>query len=174
MSITLASAITIVRMWTRAYTLGMEREPRDARRGEIESDLWEFHEDARLRGASPEGIAMHMLLRLVLGVRNDLFWRAEQARAPRYIVGDALWATAAASLVFVWWLASALQALEPPPALRTGGINVMRLLYPIRPVPEVPPAPPTPREFARLSRGYYRLHPALPPPPPPPPQPAWR
>lgn len=114
-----------------------------------------------------------MLLRLVFGVGGDLLWRAEQARAAPRVFRDALWATAAASLVFVWWLASSLQALEPPPRFRTGGINVVRLLYPIRPLPDVPPAPPMPREFARLSRGYHRVHPQLPPPPPPP-QPAWR
>jgi len=171
MSITLASAILIVRAWTRLYTSGMAPAIRDARRAEIDSDLWEFHEDARRRGGTPALIAVHMLLRLVLGVRNDLFWRAEHARVAPRIFREALWATAAASIVFVWWLASSLQALEPPPTLRTGGINVMRLLYPLKPVADVPPAPPMPREFARLRNGYYRLHPP-PPPPPPPPNPA--
>src|SRR5439155_27320100 len=107
---------------------------------------------------------------------NDLFWRAGHAHVAPRIFREALWATAAASIVFVWWLASSLQALEPPPQFRTGSINVMRLLYPLQPIQNVPAAPPPPREFARLSRGYYRLHPAPPPPPPPPPprQPAWR
>ncbi len=174
MSITLASAILIVRAWTRTYTAGMDPGARDARRAEIESDLWEFHEDARRRGASPLGIAAHMLLRLVLGIRNDLFWRAEHARVPHRIFREALWATAVASIVFVWWLASSLQALEPPPSLRTGGIDVMRLLYPLRPIADVPPAPPMPREFARLRNGF-KLRPRLPPPPPPPPpDSAWR
>jgi hypothetical protein len=171
MSVTLASAIAIVRLWTRAYTLGMESEPRDARRAEIESDLWEYHEDARRRGASPEAIALHMLLRLVLGVRHDLFWRAEQARLSQHIVREALWATAVASIAFVWWLASAVQALEPPPQIRTGGINVFRLIYTNRPAASLPPAPPMPREFAQLRNGYHAMRPL---PPPPPPEPAWR
>src|SRR5436190_2298052 len=153
MSITLASAILVVRAWTRLYTSGMAPEIRDARRAEIDSDLWEFHEDARRRGAAPSVIAVHMLLRLVLGVRNDLFWRAEHAHVAPRIFREALWATAAASIVFVWWLASSLQALEPPPQFRTGSINVMRLLYPLQPIQNVPAAPPPPREFARLSRG---------------------
>jgi len=111
MSPTLAAAIGSVRAWTRLYTAGMDPGARDARRAEIDSDLWEFHEDARRAGATPMLIAMHMLLRLVLGVRNDLFWRAEHARVPARIFREALWATAAASIVFVWWLASSLQAL---------------------------------------------------------------
>ena len=54
MSITLASAILVVRAWTRLYTSGMAPEIRDARRAEIDSDLWEFHEDARRRSVVSE------------------------------------------------------------------------------------------------------------------------
>jgi len=61
----LFSAIALVRGWTRLYTSGMEPGSRNGRRAEIESDLWEFHEDARRRRYSPAGIAAHMLLRLV-------------------------------------------------------------------------------------------------------------
>jgi hypothetical protein len=172
MSLTLATAIALVRQWTRLYTLRMEPALRHARRAEIESDLWELHEDARRHGATPMLITVHMLLRLVLGMRNDLLWRAEHAHVPRRVVQEALWATAAASVVFVWWLASTLQALEPPQRLQTGGINVVRLLYPIRPFASVPPLPPPPIEFARL-RAEFILRPP-PPPPPPPPKPAWR
>ncbi len=171
MSLLLASAIALVRVWTRLYTLGMDPAQRDARRAEIHSDLWELHEDARRRGATPALIALHMLLRLLLGMRHDLFWRAEHAHLPRRVVQEALWATAVASVAFVWWLASTLQALEPPPRLQTGGINVLRLLYPIRPIASVPPLPPTPVVFVRAE---FVVRPPPPPPPPPPPEPPWR
>jgi hypothetical protein len=163
----------------------MDRAVRDARRAEIESDLWESHEDLRRRGYPPSLIALHMLARLVLGALADLGWRAEHARFAHRIVQDALWAAAVASIVFVWWLASTLQALEPPERLRTGGIDVMRLIYPFPAIANVPHLPPPPREFARLStkalivrvpppHEFMRLSAKelivrLPPPPPPPP-----
>jgi hypothetical protein len=105
-------------------------------------------------------------------MRHDLLWRAEHAQLPRRVVQEALWATAVASVAFVWWLASTLQALEPPQRLQTGGINVLRLLYPIRPIASVPPLPPTPVAFLRV-RDEFLLRPP-PPPPPPPPEPPWR
>jgi hypothetical protein len=80
MTATLAGALGLVRGWTRLYTSRLAPALRDARRAEIESDLWEFHEDARRRGATPTGIAVHMLLRLLLGIRHDLLWRAEHDR----------------------------------------------------------------------------------------------
>jgi hypothetical protein len=172
MSATLAFAIGSVRAWTWIYTSGMDPATRDDRRAEIESDLWEFHEDARRGGATPIAIAAHMLLRLVLGVGSDLLWRAEQARLPQQIARHALWVTAAASVALVWWLASAVQALEPPQL--GSGINVFRLVYPSRPVFSRPPAPPMPREFARLRNGFRIPRRLPPPPPPPPPEPAWR
>jgi hypothetical protein len=56
--------------------------------------------------------------------------------------------------------------------MQTGGIDVVRLLYPIRPLASVPPLPPMPIEFVRLrTHVIVRLPP---PPPPPPPKPAWR
>jgi hypothetical protein len=164
MTIALGAALATVRGWTRLYTTRMEPALRDARRAEIESDLWELHEDARRRGASPTLIAIHMLLRLVLGIADDLAWRAEHIRVPPRILQEALWAGAVASLVFVWWLASTLQAVAPhAPA---DGINVVRLLYPVHPVASVPPLPAPPIEFARMASDYVMR----PPPPPPPPK----
>jgi hypothetical protein len=135
MTITLALALRIVRWWTWIYTARMPAAARDARRDEIDSDLWEMHEDARRRGASPTRIAIHMLLRLALGAPDDLLWRAEQLRVRPRVVREALWAGAAASLLFVWWLASALHSVD---RYRVDGINVVRVLYPVRAVPSVP------------------------------------
>ncbi len=167
MSPPLAAALAVVRGWTRAYTAGLPPTLRDARRAEIESDLWEFHEATRRSGYTPSMIAVHMLARLVLGVVQDIAWRAEQVSFPHRIVQDALWAAAVLSIASIWWLASTLQALDPPPNLRSDGINVARLLYPIRPLAAVPPLPPAPRGFVLLTRSA--AHRRLPPPPPPPP-----
>lgn len=160
MSRTLAAALAIVRGWTRLYTAHLDPPARDARRAEIESDLWELHEDARRRGASPEEIGVQMLLRLVLGFVDDVAWRAEQVSVPPHIVKQALWAAAVASIAFVWYLASAVQAIDSP---YRDGINVLRLLYPMRAVVSVA-TPPAPRiVFVKLAN--ERFHP-----PPPPPQ----
>jgi len=164
MTITLAAALAIVRGWTRVYTARMDPPLRDARRAEIESDLWELHEDARRRGAPPTMIAVHMLLRLALGAADDLAWRAEHIRLTPRIVQDALWAGAIASVVLVWWLASTLQRVAPRE--QPDGINVVRLLYPTRPIGGVPSPPPPPNTFTRLV--HVSL---LRPPPPPPPMP---
>ena len=161
MSLTLAAAIAIVRGWTRLYTARLDRSARDTRRAEIESDLWELHEDARRRGASPEAIAVHMLLRLVCGLVDDVAWRAEQVRVPPHIVKQALWAAAVASIAFVWYLAWAVQGIESP---HGDGINVLRLLYPMRPVVNVVTPPP---RIIFVKVANERFHP---PPPPPSPQ----
>ena len=68
-------AIAIVRAWTSLYTWRMSATLREERRAEIESDLWEFQHD-RTESGSLE-IAAQMLLRLVLGVPDDLGWRLE-------------------------------------------------------------------------------------------------
>jgi len=163
MTASLAAAIAVVRGWTRVYTARMDPPIRDARRAEIESDLWELHEDARRRGASPTRIAIQMGLRLLFGIADDLAWRAEHVRVSTRIVQEALWAAAAASLIFVWWLATSLEAIAPHE--RPDGINVLRLLYPMRPIVSVPTPPGPPLEFARLANECV----LRPPPPPPPP-----
>jgi hypothetical protein len=42
----LRTAIALVRAWTRVYTWQMPADEREARRSEIESDLWELQHDA--------------------------------------------------------------------------------------------------------------------------------
>jgi hypothetical protein len=168
MSPALTLALAIVRGWTRVYTAGLPAAERDARRAEIDSDLWELHEDARRRHAPPWWIAAHMICRVLLGFGHDIGWRAERAPLSMRFVQDTLWAAAAASVAFVWWLASTLQALEPPRKIRTDGIDVVRLLYRQRPVADVPAMPQPPPGFVRLTRTVVRRYPPPPPPPPPP------
>ena len=55
---------TLVRAWTRLYTVGMPREWRDQRRAEIESDLWESEQQ-------------DAIVRLIRGMPADLGWRIE-------------------------------------------------------------------------------------------------
>lgn len=70
-------AIAVVRAWTRLYTWRLPAAVRKARRAEIESDLWEFQRDSdNHRHLNP---AVHTLIRLLLGVRDDLHWRRAHA-----------------------------------------------------------------------------------------------
>ena len=78
-SAALGLATALVRAWTRAYTWRLEPAVRDRRRAEIESELWEFQQDPE-RGNHP---AAHMLARLLIGIPDDLSWRAEHASARR-------------------------------------------------------------------------------------------
>ncbi len=65
-----------VRAWTWFYTLGLPGDERLARRNEIESDLWEFECDV----AVDQGVSssLHTLVRLLMGIPDDLGWRIEQ------------------------------------------------------------------------------------------------
>jgi hypothetical protein len=70
-------AVSCVRGWTRLYTWRMPPASRQTRRAEIESDVWESQSDAA--GDHVLGSALHILLRLLIGIPDDLGWRAEQA-----------------------------------------------------------------------------------------------
>ncbi len=172
MSPALVVALAAVRGWTRLYSIGLDPDTRARREAEIESDLWECHEDARRRGCPPTIVAAHMVVRLAFGAVDDVRWRAEHVRLSMRIVQEALWLAALACIVFVWWLSSTLQRLEPPERVRSGGIDVVRILYPIQPQPPAPPQPRAPRAFARLCCPRDMAPP--PPPPPPPPKPIAR
>jgi hypothetical protein len=156
-------AIGLVRGWTRFYTLHMDPDARDRRRDEIESDLWEFHEDMRRRGASPGSLAVHMLARLVLGIPHDLLWRIEYEGDPA-MTRRSTWMTAAAvvgtvcvAALWAFFAVTSLGALPPLP----DSVDIERVyLRPMR--PPLPPPPPPPPSAPRV--------PAIrmPPPPPPP------
>src|SRR5262245_65960888 len=68
-------ALALVRSWTALYTSGMPDGLRNARRAEIESDLWESQHDRRPE--SDLGVAVQMLVRLFRGLPDDLLWRVE-------------------------------------------------------------------------------------------------
>lgn len=115
-------AIGCVRAWTRLYTSRMPPALRETRRAEIESDLWECQRDAardRVIGA-----AFHILLRLLIGMPDDLGWRVEQsALAGTFTQGGIAMAArvagAAVFIVILWAIdvdAGRRQAIQLPVA----------------------------------------------------------
>ena len=66
--------------WVRIYTAGLPGEARDARRAEIESDLWEHVAFAWSGGVAASAIRAQIVARCVLGMWSDLAWRRAQAR----------------------------------------------------------------------------------------------
>jgi hypothetical protein len=131
---TLSLATALVRAWTSAYTWRLEPAIRDRRRAEIESELWEFEQDAG-RGNHP---AAHVLARLVMGIPDDLSWRAEYAAARRTPLRARL-------RIAAWTVAT---------------LVVIAALYilPLMTTATLPPLPDKPRVVMK----------APPPPPPPP------
>jgi hypothetical protein len=130
----IAVAVALVRAWTVVYTWGLPPVDRERRRAEVESDLWESCRDRTAR--SP--LALHLLARLLLGVPDDMRWRAEQP-----VIEGSLRQTIAVTVVtavlltFVWIGVSAGQVDSPrppsPPDLDWRHVS---------PPPPPPPPPP--------------------------------
>ena len=137
-----ALAVTVVRAWTRAYTWRLPPAARDARRAEIDSDLWELQRDrdahARLHPAA------HIAVRWLLGIRDDLAWRVTQRRARtgtrRVALTVAALALGTVVATGLWLLPLLLPAKLPVPP------NMMRFVAVPPPPPPMPaPPPPPPR-----------------------------
>jgi hypothetical protein len=130
-------ASAAVRAWTRFYTWRMPPPLRDARRAEIESDLWEFQQDAAAHASlSP---ATHVLTRLLAGMPHDLAWRVEHVDARDALPGRiiVLSAAAAAFVVAALWVFPLLQTHTlPKPA------PMMTFMKAPPPPPPPPPRPP--------------------------------
>lgn len=77
----MTAAATLVRRWVDVYTRGMATELRDARRAEIESDLWAQSEEADMLGRAPLSVGIEMVTRLALGIPADILWRQSHRRA---------------------------------------------------------------------------------------------
>lgn len=69
------------RRWVRAYTASLEPTRREARRAEIESDVWEHLADARAEDQQAFVTQLAMLGRLVVGMPADLVWRRRVRRS---------------------------------------------------------------------------------------------
>ena len=80
-----ALVVGAVRSWTHLYTAGLPPRLRDARRREIESDLWEIDTTPRPRPGRP---AVDALLSLLLGMPSDFVWRSSTPpmRCPAAVV----------------------------------------------------------------------------------------
>ena len=81
MNAALALSVGMTRSWVALYTLGVPLDIREARRSEIDSDLWEQQWLAARRGDPAVGTAIEVLTRMLLGIISDVTWRA-QAGAP--------------------------------------------------------------------------------------------
>ena len=97
----IAFVVSMVRVWTRAYTWRLPPHVRDARRAEIESDLFESRRDLGCRLT----LAWHVVVRLMLGIPDDLRWRMTYAHVGR-TAGFALAAlvTTAFLVAAFWWV----------------------------------------------------------------------
>jgi hypothetical protein len=129
----LVLAVSIVRTWTRVYTWRMQPAMREARCAEVESDLWEFRRDPRReRGINP---AVQVVVRMLLGMPDDLRWRAAHPSVRERPVWRtiALTATTAAVLLAALWIFDAMRAHELP-----------RSPAPMRFIAAPPPPPPLP------------------------------
>lgn len=73
-----------VRWWARVYTCVLPPETAARRTAEIESDLWECQHDAN--GCSQAQSPMHLFIRLIFGIADDVLWAAEHA-FPRHSIG---------------------------------------------------------------------------------------
>jgi hypothetical protein len=71
----------VARAWIRFYTRGLPLELRDARRAEIDADIWEHQSHARLRGEADAITSLTILFRALRGAPDDLGWRREAAAA---------------------------------------------------------------------------------------------
>jgi TonB family protein len=132
----LRTALATVRVWTKIYTAGIPAPLRDARREEIESDLWETqrqpHTDPDRRSA------LHVVARLVAGAPDDLGWRREQVNAmTRTTRVSTLVVFAGALLAIGVGIASLMTSATP-------GSLPAPSLRPLRARVTYPPPPPPP------------------------------
>ncbi len=75
MSLLLDVATRATLRWTRVYTAGLPAELAQARRRELESDIWEHQAFDRAAGENPADTGFEILMRMLLGVPADLLWR---------------------------------------------------------------------------------------------------
>jgi hypothetical protein len=118
LSLPMPIAVALVRLWTRLYTWRLPGDVRDARRAEIESDLWEFqHDNERVPTV---GSAAHLIARVIRGVPDDLSWRADHMRgggravAARFAIVT-IAVAASGTMLLLFDLMRARELPKPPP-----------------------------------------------------------
>ena len=122
-----------VRGWTRLYTWRLPPAARDARREEIESDLWESSHDP---GMTEAELAIQTMMRMMLGIADDLAWRFVQLTVTTHVTLRSL--SAAAVLLMLLLFAMLSQLTTDVPALPTPPVASLQVR---RRVPDPPPPP---------------------------------
>lgn len=139
MSALLRLSVAVVRMWTRVYTWRMPRSVREARRAEIESDLWECQADEAAGSALP----MQIMGRLALGVFEDVRWRVEQTSRGSHVARRTIaFSVGTAAVLACLWAGLALSSAEPPQLPAAPDVRLQRTPYPPPPPPPPPPCNP--------------------------------
>ena len=136
-------AVALVRLWTACYTWGLPPDARAARRQEIDSDLWES-----LQGDEPQPSASSLVMRLVLGMPDDLAWRQEQPRPTH--VGLVVVAITVVVLAGVLWMFGRTSVLPMPEPLPRSSRA------------DLPPPPPPPPPCPPAGSGYTAPSPCTP------------
>lgn len=125
-----------VRCWTRLYTWRLPPAVRDARREEIESDLWESSHDP---GMTQAELAIQTVMRMTLGIADDLAWRFVQLTVTTHVTLRSLTAAAVLCMLLLFAMLSQLTRDVPPlPRPPVASLQVHRR------VPDPPPPPPPP------------------------------
>lgn len=70
-------AFAMVRGWTRLYTAGARHEARDARRAQVQSDLWEHRAEAKAEGIATSATSREVASRMVRSIPADVAWRLD-------------------------------------------------------------------------------------------------
>ena len=145
----LAAANAVVRAWTRLYTTRLPVVSRDLRRAEIDSDLWEFERDAARSDLAP---ALHVLARLLLGIPDDLSWRASHVSLGSGSLRAMISLTTAAIFAAGVWVYAIMSPIDlPSPAPLVQVVEVF---------PPPPPPPPPPPGVIRRESWTIVIHPA--------------
>ena len=109
MNAALALSVGMARSWVALYTLRLPRGIREARRSEIDSDLWEQQSEGGLIGRDEHEVGLHILARLALGIPADLTWRLErgissQSRRTQVIEGRTMISLVAVGVVMALFM----------------------------------------------------------------------
>lgn len=128
-----------VRTWIRIYTWHMPRSIREARRAEIESDLWECQSDESAGPALP----IQIIGRLVLGAFDDVRWRVEHMIRDRRVARRTLAFSVVTTAVLVSvWVFLGITIGTPLQAPAAPEVRWERAQYPPPPPPPPPPCNP--------------------------------
>ena len=132
----IAFLIACVRHWTRIYTWRLPPAIRDARREQIDSDLWEGAHDVEL---TQRELVMQMVTRLARGIPDDLAWRLTQVVVSRSATLRTLTAVAVVSLLLVVAISRLTTDVPDLPGAPIGDLHALNTI--LDPPPPPPPAP---------------------------------